>query len=81
MEVRDLAGNTVHEGDLIAGAFRSSTVASLRLGTVLGLSERGNKLVMRVKWDTESGYGNGARNIDVVGAIEVGLLRFVKVEA
>lgn len=80
MEVQDLQGKTISVGDRVAGAFRDSTLAYLRLGTVLGFSERGNKLTVRVQWDTESG-ARGPHPVDIVGSIDAGLYRFIKLEA
>jgi hypothetical protein len=84
--VSDLAGKQVGVGDRVAAAFRDSTTAYLRLGTVQSFGTRAGsewkpvKQTMRVAWDTESGP-RGASPVAVVGSIEVGLARFVKLEA
>lgn len=79
MEVLDLTGQPVKPGDRIAGAFRDSTLAYLRLGSVVNFGERDNKLTVRVHWDTESGR-NGPHPVDIIGSIEADLFRFVKLE-
>lgn len=78
-QILDLLGQEVKVGDRIAGAFRDSTHAFLRAGTVLGFGERGNKLTVQVKWDTDSGYGVGPRDVEIVGAIEADLRRFIRI--
>jgi hypothetical protein len=73
--VEDLLGNPVAVRDQIAGAFRIGNVAVLRVGTVLGFGERGNKLTVKVQWHHDSQYPG-----ETVGAIEADLKRFVKIQ-
>lgn len=81
-EVTDVLGQTVNAGDQIAGAFRIGNVAVLRVGTVLGFAERGNKLTVRVQWHHQSNEFKGGREeVDIVGAIEAKLTRFVKINS
>lgn len=72
--VTDVLGNPINVGDEIAGAFRIGNTAVMRVGTVQGFGERGNKLTVKVKWTTSS------REYDheVTGAIEADLQRFVR---
>lgn len=79
--VEDLLGNPVVPGDTVAGAFRIGNVAVLRVGTVLGFGERGNKLTVKVQWDkTSNPYGGSdAKDVSIFGGIEAELKRFVKI--
>lgn len=82
MQVLDILGQEIEPGDRIAGAFRSSVRAELRTGTVLGFSERGNKLTVTVKWDTSSSglnYGDAPLPVNIVGNIEADLRRFIRI--
>lgn len=75
--VEDVRGNQIVVGDEIAGAFRIGNVAVLRVGSVVGFGERGNKLTVKVQWrDSSRSYDD-----EVNGAIEADLKRFVKVGA
>lgn len=76
MEIKDVLGQVVEPGDTIAAAFRTGNIAELRVGTVLGLSERGNELTVKVHWTRSSLYGGN--DTEVYGAIEAQLVRFVK---
>jgi len=73
-EVQDVLGTTVKVGDTVAGAFRIGNTAVLRVGTVLGFGERGNKLTVKVEWKVSSRETEG----NIVGGIEADLNRFVK---
>lgn len=82
MEVKDILGQVILKGDTIAAAFRTGNTAELRVGTVLGFGERGNELTVKTQWHKSSrGYGNNtiAQDVDIVGEIEAGLVRFVKI--
>lgn len=76
-EIKDLEGNVIEVGDRIAAAFRTSTQAYLRTGTVLGFGERSNNVTLKVQWDYES-IGRGHRTT-TVGFIDSSLFRFVKI--
>lgn len=76
--VQDLLGNDVVVGDQVAGAFRIGNTAKLRVGTVLGFGTRGSKDTVKVQWHDESSW-DGGKAVNTVGAIEVGLKRFVKI--
>lgn len=76
MEVRDILGQVILEGDEVAAAFRTGNVAELRVGTVLGFGERGNELTVKVRWHKSSGR---ERDVDIIGGIEADLVRFVKI--
>jgi hypothetical protein len=78
--ILDLRGKPVGVGDHIAGAFRDSTMAFMRLGTVVGTGTRDGKPTLRVAWATESSP-NGPIPVTTVGSIEAGLYRFIKLEA
>lgn len=76
--VADVLGQDVEIGDTVAGAFRLGNIAVLRVGTVTGFGERANRLTVKVKWHTESA-GNGPEVININGAIEAELYRFVRI--
>lgn len=78
-EVVDVLGVPVNPGDRVAGAFRSSNRAILRVGEVISFGERGNRLTVNVRWVRESAEGAGL-NVDIVGGIEAELFRFVKIQ-
>ena len=78
MEIKDLNDNVVGVGDRIAAAFRIGNAAVLRVGTVLGFGERGNNVTIRTHWDTSSSW-YGARDVDIEGAIDASLFRFIKI--
>jgi hypothetical protein len=80
-EVTDLLGKPIAKGDTIAAAFRTGNKAELRVGTVMGFGERGNNVTVAVWWYKSSGFGRNSADIDINGAIEADLHRFIRLEA
>lgn len=78
-EVTDLLGNTVSVGDAIAGSFRTGNKAELRTGFITGFGERGNNVTVGVHWRYSSGLGRNSHEIDIHGAIEADLHRFIRI--
>jgi hypothetical protein len=81
-QILDLLGQAVDVGDRVAAAFRDSTQAELRTGTIVGFGERGNKLTIIIEWDSSS-YDvtrpHSKTSVPPVGAIEAGLRRFIRI--
>lgn len=78
--VNDANGNEVGIGDTVAGAFRLGNIAVLRIGEVVGFGERSNRLTVKVKWYVESA-DQGPQVVNINGAIEADLYRFVKIDS
>lgn len=79
MEILDILNQPVVEGDLIAAGFRSGNNGELRIGYIEGFGERGNNTTVKVHWVKGSGYGGRRQELDIHGAIEADLFRFVKI--
>ena len=69
-EARDIAGELIEVGDLIAVAFRTSTNAYIRTGVVVGMGTKGKESpvdTVRVRWQLAGGW----RNLPAESDIEV----------